>query len=175
MGHEPGDPHGFLGIPFGIGMRIRLIAIGTRMPEWVRSGFVEYASRLPRQCALELTEIPLGKRARSAPVAKAVEEEGERMLAALHVSDRVISLDVSGVQLDTEGVAQRLEQWMQDGSNVALLVGGPDGLAGRCLERSESRWALSKLTLPHGLVRVVVAEQLYRAWSILNKHPYHRP
>lgn len=155
-------------------MRIRLIAVGTRMPEWVRQGFADYASRLPKQCALELTEIPPGNRPRSAPAAKAVAEEGHRMLAATHSSDRVIALDVAGKEFDSAGLSLRFEQWMRDGSNVALLIGGPDGLAAPCLERSESAWALSRLTLPHGLVRVMVAEQLYRAWSMLNNHPYHR-
>jgi len=156
-------------------MRIRLIAAGTRMPDWVRQGFAEYASRLPKQCALELTEIRLGNRTRSAPAARAVAQEGQRMLAAVQASDRVVALDVKGIEMDSAGLSQRLEQWMRDGPDVALLVGGPDGLAAPCLERSESVWALSRLTLPHGLVRVMVAEQLYRAWSLLNSHPYHRP
>lgn len=96
------------------------------------------------------------------------------MLKALRPSDRVIALDVKGAQLDSEALAKRLDQWMQRGDDVALLIGGPDGLAEACLERCESAWSISRLTLPHGLVRVVVAEQLYRAWSMLTNHPYHR-
>ena len=156
-------------------MRIRLIAAGTRMPDWVRQGFVDYASRMPKQCALELKEIPLGTRSRSGSPDKAVEQEGQRMLAALRDSDRVVALDVRGQELDSQGLSQRLDVWIREGANVALLVGGPDGLAAPCLERSESLWSLSKLTLPHGLVRIMVAEQLYRAWSMLQNHPYHRP
>ena len=155
-------------------MRIRLIAIGTRMPDWVNQGFADYASRLPKQCALELEQIRPGRRTRAAPPERAVAEEGQRMLAAVRPSERVIAMDVKGKGLTSEDWARRLQDWMQGGSDIALLVGGPDGLPGDCLARSESVWSLSQLTMPHGLVRVVIAEQLYRAWSLLSNHPYHR-
>ena len=154
-------------------MRLRLIAAGTRMPGWVDEGFREYAGRMPRECRLELKEIPLGKRGKGADPARAVAEEGRRMLSAAEGSARVC-LDVRGRAVDTPALARRLQGWMGDGRDVALLVGGPDGLDPACLEGADWRWSLSPLTLPHALVRVLVAEQLYRAWSILAGHPYHR-
>lgn len=144
------------------------------MPGWVDAGYQAYATRLPHECRLELTEIPLGRRGRGADVKKAIASEGDRMLAAAAPADRVIALEVTGRALDTPQLSRRLGEWMQDGRDISMLVGGPDGLAGPCLERAEFRWSLSPLTLPHGLVRIVVAEQLYRAWSLLRGHPYHR-
>lgn len=155
-------------------MRLELIAVGERMPAWVREGYEEYAKRLPRECALILREIEPGVRGKSQETARAVAQEGERMLAALPKSARVVAVDVKGAEHSTEELAARLEVWLADGRDVALLVGGPDGLAPECLARAEERWSLSRLTLPHPLVRVVLAEQLYRAWSILRNHPYHR-
>ncbi len=155
-------------------MRIHLIAVGTRMPEWVNMGYGEFAGRLPPECRLQLTEIPLPKRAKGHDTARCVEQEGERMLAAIPKGCRVWALDVAGKECSTEQLAKELAQWMQDGRDVALLVGGPDGLAGSCLQRAERRWSLSQLTLPHMLVRIVAAEQIYRAWTLLQGHPYHR-
>ena len=155
-------------------MDINLIAVGTRMPGWVNDAYQEYARRLPRECSLKLVEIPLGSRARSKPVERAIAEEGKRMLSAISEGQRVIALDVGGRGWSTEQLAEQLKLWMQDGRNVSLLIGGPDGLAGDCLERAEQRWSLSPLTLPHPLVRVLLAEQLYRAWTLTTGHPYHR-
>lgn len=155
-------------------MRIRLLAVGGRQPRWVREGYEDYARRLPRECRLELIEVPLGKRTRATPPGRAVGEEGARMLARLAPGEQVVALEVTGRSLDTPGLARRLEDWMAAGADLALLVGGPDGLDPRCRERAEFRWSLTPLTLPHGLVRVLVAEQLYRAWSLLSGHPYHR-
>ncbi|MEW5755591.1 MAG: 23S rRNA (pseudouridine(1915)-N(3))-methyltransferase RlmH [Pseudomonadota bacterium] len=155
-------------------MQIHLIAVGTRMPDWVTQGYEEFAKRLPPECRLKLVEIPAGKRGKGADLNRLIKEEGERVLAAIPKSARVIALDVQGAAWTTEQLAQQLGDWLQDGRDVALLVGGPDGLAPPCLERAAQRWSLSKLTFPHPLVRIVVAEQLYRAWSILQNHPYHR-
>lgn len=155
-------------------MRLELIAVGERMPAWIREGYDEYAKRLPRECALILREIEPGARGKSQDPARAVAVEGERMLAALPKGARVVALDVKGAEHATEELAARLEVWLADGRDVALLVGGPDGLAPECLARADERWSLSRLTLPHPLVRVVLAEQIYRAWSILRNHPYHR-
>lgn len=154
-------------------MKLRLLAAGTRMPDWVSAGFAEYAGRMPRECRLELQEIALGRR-RGKGGPRAVVEEGERMLRSLRPEDRVIALDVRGRTVDTEGLARRLGGWQQDGRDVVFAVGGPDGLAPAVLERAQWRWSLSPLTLPHGLVRVVLAEQLYRATTVLAGHPYHR-
>ena len=155
-------------------MRIYLIAVGTRMPGWVRSGYDEYARRLPRSTPLELTEVSAGPRRKGSSPSKAKEAEGKRMLAALPQGAHVVCLDERGIEWSTRELARQLDHRRLEGSDLALLVGGPDGLAPSCLERCHSRWSLSPLTLPHGLVRVVVAEQLYRAWSLLNHHPYHR-
>jgi 23S rRNA (pseudouridine1915-N3)-methyltransferase len=155
-------------------VRIHLLAIGERPDAWVEQGYREFARRLPPECALRLTEVPTGKRGKNADIARLVEREGERLLAAVPAGALVIALDVRASAWNTAQLAGRLAQWMQDGRDVALLVGGPDGLAPACLERAELRWSLSPLTLPHALVRVIVAEQIYRAWSICRGHPYHR-
>jgi 23S rRNA (pseudouridine1915-N3)-methyltransferase len=154
-------------------MRLRLVAVGTRMPGWVTEGFQDYAGRMPRECRLELREVALGRRTRSGDVTRAMTEEGERLLAASEGCLRVC-LDVRGAAVDTPALAGRLANWMQEGQDVALLVGGPDGLAEACLAAARWRWSLSPLTLPHGLVRVLLAEQMYRAWTVLSGHPYHR-
>jgi len=155
-------------------MNIKLIAIGNRMPAWVNEGYREYARRLPRECRLNLTEIPLGQRVKSKTVERAVAEEGKRMLAELSAGEHVIALDVKGRSWSTEQLAGQFQQWMQEGRGISLLIGGPDGLSGPCLERAQQRWSLSPLTLPHALVRVLLAEQLYRAWTVMVGHPYHR-
>jgi len=155
-------------------VRIHLIAVGNRMPEWVNTGYGEFAGRLPPECRLHLIEIALGRRAKGADVARAVAEEGERMLAAIPKDSLVIALEVDGKSWSTEMLAREFAAWLQDGRDVALLVGGPDGLADSCRARADMKWSLSPLTLPHMLVRIVAAEQLYRAWSVLQGHPYHR-
>jgi 23S rRNA (pseudouridine1915-N3)-methyltransferase len=155
-------------------MHIHLIAVGTRMPSWIRQGYEDYARRLPRECSLRLVEIPPGRRSRTQSSAPAVEEESRRMLAAIPERSLVVALDVGGSAWDTPGLAARLQEWLQSGRDIVLLVGGPDGLSGDCLRRADLRWSLSALTLPHALVRVVLAEQLYRAWTIISGHPYHR-
>ena len=155
-------------------MRIRLIAVGTRMPDWVTAGFQEYSKRMPRDCALELVEIPLGKRGKNADTARAMEQEGQQILAAIGREDRVIALEVTGQPWTTEDLSRQLANWRMSGQDVSLLVGGPDGLPESCRQRAQAQWSLSRLTLPHPLVRILLAEQLYRAWTILNNHPYHR-
>jgi 23S rRNA (pseudouridine1915-N3)-methyltransferase len=155
-------------------VRIHLIAVGERMPRWVVQGYEEYARRLPPECALVLTEIPLPRRTKAASPARLRQLEGERMLAAVPRAAQVLALDERGREWDTPQLAHALRGWLQEGRDLALLVGGPDGLADSCRERAEGLWSLSRLTLPHPLVRVLVAEQLYRAWSILGNHPYHR-
>lgn len=155
-------------------MRVSLIAVGTRMPAWVEAGVNEYRKRLPSELQLDIREIALAKRGKNADIARAMQQEGSAMLAAIAPRDVVIALDVQGKSIGTEQLAARLAQWQLSGDNFSLLVGGPDGLAPECLERARERWSLSALTLPHPLVRVLIAEQLYRAWSINNNHPYHR-
>lgn len=155
-------------------MDIYLISVGNKMPRWVQEGYQEYAKRMPGECALKLVEIAPGHRGKSADVKRAIREEGERMLKAVPRNCRVVALDVQGKAWSTEQLSSQMGEWMNGGQDVALLVGGPEGLSGECLQRADGRWSLSPLTLPHPLVRVVVSEQLYRAWSILRNHPYHR-
>ncbi len=148
--------------------------MGERIPEWVKTGYQEYARRLPPECRLHLIEIAPGKRGKNADIARAVQDEGERMLAAIPKDTHVVALDVRGTPWSTAQLSAQLQSWLQGGRDVALLIGGPEGLAESCLTRAAVKWSLSPLTLPHALVRVVAAEQLYRAWSILKHHPYHR-
>lgn len=155
-------------------MQVHLIAVGNRMPGWVSEAYQEYAKRLPRECALKLVEIAPGKRGRNVDVQRSVRDEGERMLAALPRDCQVIALEVGGKPWSTPQLAAQLEAWMSSGRDTALLVGGPEGLDAACCERADQLWSLSALTLPHPLVRVVLAEQLYRAWSVMVGHPYHR-
>lgn len=156
-------------------MRIHLIAVGHRRAGWEQEGFREYARRMPPELSVELREVaPPKHHAARRPTERRVEEEGRRLLAAIPDRARVVALDERGTQWTTRVLAGRIERWMQDGRALALLVGGADGLACSCIDAAEHRWSLSPLTLPHGLVRVIVAEQLYRAWTILRRHPYHR-
>ena len=145
------------------------------MPVWVGQAYGEYARRLPHECRLQLVEIPPAKRRKALPAARMQAEEGRQILAAIPAQARVVALDAGGMSLDSQNLATRVREWMQAGRDVALLVGGPDGLSRDCLARAELHWSLSALTFPHALVRVIIAEQLYRAWSILAGHPYHRP
>ena len=154
-------------------MRVRVIAVGTRMPSWVRSACDEYLTRMRSSLAVALTEIePASRRAGSAP--QAVAREGERLLASLLPADHVVALDERGRQLTTRELATWLGGRMQQGEDLAFLIGGPDGLAPEVLARSNYTLALSRLTLPHALARVLLTEQLYRAHCILANHPYHR-
>lgn len=155
-------------------MRIHFLAVGTRMPGWVEQGYEEYARRLPAECSLQLHEIPMAKRGKNPDIERLVRQEGERMLATIPKGARVVALEVKGKAWTTPQLAQRLEEWLADGRDIALLVGGPDGLAQECRAVAEEQWSLSNLTLPHPLVRIVVAEQIYRAWTITKNHPYHR-
>lgn len=155
-------------------MKLNLLAVGTKMPAWVTDGYQEYAKRMPRECSLQLHEITPAKRGKSGSSLQWMREEGERILAAIPDSHHVVALDVQGKSWCTEALAEQLKGWMADGRDVSLIVGGPDGLTDECLQRANQRWSLSALTLPHPLVRIVLSEQLYRAWTVLQNHPYHR-
>ncbi len=155
-------------------MRIKLLAVGTRMPAWVEEGIAEYRKRLPAEFSLEIQEISLAKRGKNADIRRARQQEAEALLKAVPKDDVLVALDVEGRAISTEMLAQKLNEWHMDGRNLSLLIGGPDGLDESCLKQSQQRWSLSAMTLPHPLVRVLLAEQVYRAWSILQGHPYHR-
>lgn len=144
------------------------------MPTWVEQGFNEYCRRFPADMPLQLTEIAAGKRGKNADIKRILQKEGELTLAAIPKGNRVVTLEVTGAPWDTPKLAKNMQSWQMDGRDVSLLIGGPEGLAPQCIKISEQKWSLSSLTLPHPLVRVIVAESLYRAWSINNNHPYHR-
>lgn len=144
------------------------------MPDWVAAGYAEYARRLPPECALRLLALdPLHRGGATTP-AQAREDEGRRILKTIPKGAGVVALDVAGQCWSTETLAMKLGDWRASGQDQALLIGGPDGLSQDCLERAAHRWSLSALTFPHPLVRVIVAEQIYRAWSLIQGHPYHR-
>lgn len=155
-------------------MRLHLLAIGQRMPDWVAKGFAEYAERMPRELALLLRALPNPARSRAMDPATLRRVEGQALLAAVPAQALVVVLDERGRAVDTQAVAERLAGWQQSGRDVALIIGGAAGLDDAVRERADWVWSLSPLTFPHMLVRVLVAEQMYRAWSLLNHHPYHR-
>lgn len=155
-------------------MRLTVVAIGQRMPSWITQGWSEYARRFPRGFSLDLKEIQSIKRTSNADIESIRRREGESLLQAIPENSHVIALDERGLQWTTVELSRQLQNWMQDGKGVAFLVGGPDGLSDACLAKADSRWSLGLLTLPHPLVRIVLAEQLYRAWTITQNHPYHR-
>jgi 23S rRNA (pseudouridine1915-N3)-methyltransferase len=155
-------------------MKCRLIAAGTRLPDWVNSGFLDYQKRLRTPLVLDLHEISVATRSAGENPRRAVQREGADMLAAIGRDDYVVALDIAGKSMSTEQVSVWLAERLRDSRPLALLIGGPDGLAPSCRERADFTWSLSPLTLPHALARVVAAEQIYRAMSLLAGHPYHR-
>lgn len=155
-------------------MQARLIAVGERAPDWVAEGFAEYRKRLSRWLPLELVEVEAGLRGKGRDPARAMSDEGQRVLAALPKSAHVVALDGRGGSWSSEELARKLEGWRGQGRDLALLIGGPEGHAEAVLARADQVWSLGSLTLPHMLVRLLVAEQLYRAAAMLANHPYHR-
>lgn len=155
-------------------MQINLITVGNRMPGWVIQGYDEYARRMPKECELVLKEVVPGKRVKNSDVTRIVRDEGKRMIDAIPAKTHVVTLDIPGKPWTTTELAGAMKRWLENGQNVALLVGGPEGLSDSVRDLARESWSLSRLTFPHPLVRIIVAEQIYRAWSILNNHPYHR-
>lgn len=155
-------------------MKVHLLAIGQRMPKWVEQGYKEYASRLSANVQIELKEIPAAKRVRNSVIEKIKEDEGQRLLAAVPVGAKIIVLDEHGKSQTTKQLAGHLDEWIQMSQDVAILIGGADGLSQECLQKADMKWSLSAFTFPHPLVRIILVEQVYRAWSLLTNHPYHR-
>lgn len=155
-------------------MIIHFITVGQKMPKWVQDGYAEYAKRLPKACSLNLIELAMAQRGKTSSVEQNKADEAKRILAAVPKGARLIVLDEHGQQVTTLQLAEKMEEWLGGGQDVALIVGGPDGLDERILQQAQWKWGLSKLTLPHPMVRILVAEQIYRAWSVINNHPYHR-
>jgi len=155
-------------------MIIHFITVGQKMPKWVQEGYAEYAKRLPKSCALNLIELPMAQRGKTGSADKYKAEEAKKILAAIPKGAQLIVLDEHGQQVTTKGLADKLEEWLGSGQDVALIVGGPDGLEQSLIQQAKWKWGLSKLTMPHPMVRILVAEQIYRAYSVINNHPYHR-
>lgn len=155
-------------------MKIRILAVGHKMPAWIEAGYQEYARRMPPEAALELLEIKPEKRAAGASTARIQKLEGDRILAALPTQALLVSLDEHGRQPSTEELSALLARWMREGAQPCFVIGGADGLDASVKSRSDMLLGLSRMTLPHGLVRVLLAEQLYRAVTLLKGHPYHR-
>ena len=155
-------------------MHIDLIAVGQKMPAWVNQACDDYSKRLPREIRLKITEVPLIKRGKNPDLKRISRDESRKIMAAVPPGSTLVALDVKGKRISTEKLAATLDQWMQFGSDIAIVIGGPDGLSHELLGQAEVTLSLSDMTFPHPLARVIVVEQLYRAWSIINHHPYHR-
>jgi 23S rRNA (pseudouridine1915-N3)-methyltransferase len=155
-------------------VRITILAVGHKAPGWVQEGFNEYARRMPAEARLDLVELKPDERGPGRSADKAKVNEGERILAAVPQGATLLALDERGRGVTTQGLSVMLSDWMRDATSPCFVIGGADGLSDEVRERAAKLISLSTLTLPHALVRVVLAEQLYRAWSILARHPYHR-
>ncbi len=155
-------------------MRIHLIAVGKKMPEWVNSGFLEFSKRMPPELQINLIEITPSVRNKTTPIEKNIKEEGERIHSAIPSNSRLIVLDEKGKNFSSVDLSKKMESWLPMGQDISIVIGGADGVDNVIKQQAVEKWSLSSFTLPHALVRVVVAEQLYRGWSILNGHPYHR-
>ncbi len=154
-------------------MHLRVLAVGGRQPAWVTDAFNDYAARLPRNWRFRLQEIPLANRGRQR-TPQSRDLEGDAIIAARNDNERMVVLDERGKQPDSVMLSGWLGDWQADGRDVCFVIGGPDGLSQACLDAADRRWSLSNLTLPHGMVRVILVEQLYRAWTLQTGHPYHR-
>jgi 23S rRNA (pseudouridine1915-N3)-methyltransferase len=155
-------------------MQLLVAAVGQRMPRWVNEAWTEYARRMPPGLSLSLREIPLARRGKNADTKRLTAVESNALLAAMPSRSMKIALDVKGQSWSTEKLASNLQGWMGDGRDVGFMIGGPDGIDNDIMQTADQRWSLGPLTLPHPLVRVVLAEQIYRAWTITQNHPYHR-
>jgi 23S rRNA (pseudouridine1915-N3)-methyltransferase len=155
-------------------LKLFIAAVGIRMPEWVEAGFREYAKRFPRDCALELIEVRAEPRTTGKTTAAMMELEATRLRQAIPPRARLVVLDEHGEDMTSRRLAERLQKWQDGGDDVAFVIGGPDGLTPALKQAAHETMRLSSLTLPHAMVRVMLAEALYRAWSLLNNHPYHR-
>jgi 23S rRNA (pseudouridine1915-N3)-methyltransferase len=155
-------------------VRIYLIAVGQKMPAWVNQACDEYLKRLPHELQMAFVEVPLIKRGKNADIPRIVRDEGRKVLQSVPAGCGLVALDVKGARISTEKLASTLDHWMQQGQDIAIVIGGPDGLSDEILQQAQHRLSLSEMTFPHPLVRIIIVEQLYRAWSILANHPYHR-
>jgi len=155
-------------------VHIRLLAVGDRQPSWVDEAFGIYTERFPREWKFRLDTIPTIRRNKNDKSRQAMDAEGDIILAKLAATEQVVLLDERGKQLTSKSLASKLSDWQSDGRDLCFVIGGPDGVTDEVRQRADIMWSLSQLTLPHGLARALVSEQLYRAWSLQTGHPYHR-
>ena len=155
-------------------MKLTIVAIGKKMPAWVESAYTDYKKRLPKEINVNLIALSLATRGKNVSIEKLKQDEYRQIQSATPDNNQVIALDLKGRSISTDRLAQRIDDWQMQGQNVTILIGGPDGLASECVQSANEVWSLSAMTLPHPLVRVVLIEQIYRAWSILANHPYHK-
>ena len=155
-------------------MHIRLLAVGDRQPSWVDDAFQTYTGRFPREWKFRLDTIPTIRRQKNDKSRQAMESEGELILSKLSDTEQVVLLDERGKQMTSKALASKLIDWQSDGRDLCFVIGGPDGVSGTVRTRADAMWSLSQLTLPHGMARALLSEQLYRAWSLQTGHPYHR-
>lgn len=155
-------------------MKIRILTVGTKMPSWVEDGYQDYAKRLTSALNVELVELPLVKRGKNADIRQAMAAEADTIQKQLRSREKFIVLDVLGKAVSTKLLSQKLADWQMIGEDVALIIGGPDGLDPSLKQRADENWSLSHMTLPHPIVRLVLIEQLYRGLMINSNHPYHR-
>jgi 23S rRNA (pseudouridine1915-N3)-methyltransferase len=155
-------------------VHIRLLAVGDRQPTWVDEAFGIYTERFPREWKFRLDTIATVRRNKSDKSRQAMEAEGELITAKLNQTEQVVLLDERGKQLTSKSLASKLSDWQSDGRDLCFVIGGPDGVSDSVRQRADMMWSLSQLTLPHGLARALLSEQLYRAWSLQTGHPYHR-
>ena len=155
-------------------MHIHLIAVGQKMPAWVNQACDDFLKRLPRELQLNTIEVPLLKRGKNPDIQRIVRDESRKVLDSIPAGCSLVALDVKANRISTEKLATTLNNWMLQGQDIAIVIGGPDGLSDELLQQADQAVSLSDMTFPHPLVRVIIVEQLYRAWSILNNHPYHR-
>ncbi len=155
-------------------MKLELIALGNRPPEWVSLGIDEYRRRMPRECSIEMTEIAIPKRTKNTPPDKSRRQEAEKIEGARRPGARTVAMDVAGRMWSTEELSERLRSWLSEYQLVQFVIGGPDGLQEDLVSTADDVWSLSRLTFPHFMVPVLMVEQLYRAWTVIKGHPYHR-
>ncbi len=155
-------------------MQINIVAVGEKTPGWVEEGLNQYLARMPHECKIKVITVPTTRRAKNISVSQAQRHEQDLLLKAGLKSSYSIALDESGVSWNTAKLASNLKSWLQNSPVVTLYIGGPDGFTKDFLEQVDVIWSLSALTMPHMLVRIILVEQLYRAWTILQGHPYHR-
>ena len=155
-------------------MRVSIAAVGVRMPGWVQAACAEYLKRLPREWSVQIIELAQARLGKHAPPGRILRDEAERIRALINPDAHLIALDIQGQAWSTVDLSKQLQTWQLAGRDLMFMIGGPEGLEPSLLNQAGQRWSLSRLTFPHPLVRVIVLEQLYRAWSLLQNHPYHR-